>query len=282
MFLVFINDLPNCLSDSQPRMYTQMILILRTPAMIYMYWNLNLTKIWKTWLNMTKTEYMLIGSRQRLRTLSENPNLKINIVPINRVSTTKSLGVVIDENLTCRSSHIDKLTKKVASGIGAIKRLRSFVSSETLYFIYHALIQPHFDYCNVVWGNCGKTLANQLQKLQNRAARVLTFSNFDADASGLMENLGWDNLNTQRQIQKASIHGLTPEYLHSKFTNRSDVTNYSLRDSVNKLAVPLPRTNYLKNSFSYSGAVLWNGLPSNIRQAESLNEFRRLLKCHIR
>ena len=157
---------------------------------------------------------MLIGSRQRLRTLSEYPNLKINSVPIHRVSTTKSLGVVIDENLTW-SSHIDKLTKKVASGIGAIKRLRSFVSSETLYFIYHALIQPHFDYCNVVWGNCGtETLANQLQKLQNRAARVLTFSNFDADASGLMENLGWDNLNTQRQIQKAlmvykSIHGLT-------------------------------------------------------------------------
>ena len=72
----------------------------------------------KLTLNMTKTEYMLIGSRQRLRTLSENPNLKINSVPINRVSTTKSLGVIIDENLSW-SSHIDKLTKKVASGIGA-------------------------------------------------------------------------------------------------------------------------------------------------------------------
>ena len=65
----------------------------------------------KLTLNMTKTEYMLIGSRQRLRTLSENPNLKINSVPINRVSTTKSLGVIIDENLSW-SSHIDKLTKK--------------------------------------------------------------------------------------------------------------------------------------------------------------------------
>ena len=35
-------------------------------------------------------------------------------------------------------------------------------------------------------------------------------------------------------------------------------------------------------SFSYSGAVLWNSLPSNIRQAESLTEFRQLLKHHIR
>jgi hypothetical protein len=117
--------------------------------------------------------------------------------------------------------------------------------------------------------------------------RVLTFSNFDADANSLLEKLGWDDLNQQRQFQLAlmvfkSLNNLAPEYLCSKFTNRNNVTSYILRDSVNKLAAPLPRTNYLKNSFSYSGAVLWNSLPSNIRQAESLTEFRQLLKHHIR
>ena len=65
-----------------------------------------------------------------------------------------------------------------------------------------------------------------------------------------------DILSTQRRKQKAimvfkSLHGLTPGYLSDQFTNRNDVTNYSLRDSENKLAVPLPRTNFLKNSFSY-------------------------------
>jgi hypothetical protein len=94
------------------------------------------------------------------------------------------------------------MTKRIASGIDAIKRLRSFVSLETLHVIYQALIQPHFDYCNVVWGNCGKTLSNKLQKLQNRAMRVLTFSNFDADANSLLEKLGWDDLNQQRQFQR--------------------------------------------------------------------------------
>ena len=54
-----------------------------------------------------------------------------------------------------------------------------------------------------------------------------------------------------------SINGLTPNYLSSKFIQRSDViTSYNLRDSENKLAIPLPRTNYYKNSFGYSGAVL--------------------------
>ena len=41
---------------------------------------------------------------------------------------------------------VDKLTKKVASGIGAIKRIRHLVPRATLHLIYQALIKPHFDY----------------------------------------------------------------------------------------------------------------------------------------
>ena len=75
---------------------------------------------------------------------------------------------------------------KIASGIAAIERVRQFVPPATLHLIYKALIQPHFDYCNVVWGSCGIKLADKLQKLQNRAERVLTFSSYDADASQLL------------------------------------------------------------------------------------------------
>ena len=75
-----------------------------------------------------------------------------------------------------------------------------------------------------------------------------------------------------------SLNGLAPNYLFSKFIQRSDViTSYNLRDSDNKLAIPLPRTNYYKNSFGYSGAVLWNSIPSAARKATSLTNFRRLL-----
>jgi hypothetical protein len=73
-------------------------------------------------------------------------------------------------------------------------------------------------------------------------------------------------LETQRQSHQAimvykSINGLAPEYLRSKFVDRSCVMGYSLRNTVGKLAVPFSRTNYLRNSFSYSGAVTWNSLP---------------------
>ena len=56
--------------------------------------------------NMTKTEFMLIGSRQKLNSLSAILALEINGTQLNRVNFTKSLGVLIDENLTW-SNHIN-------------------------------------------------------------------------------------------------------------------------------------------------------------------------------
>ena len=142
----------------------------------------------KLTLNRIKTEFMLIGSRQRLSTLAASPTITIYDNQITQVTTAKSLGMTIDNKLDWRS-HIDKLTKKVASGTWAIKRIRHLVPQATLLLIYQALIQPHFDYFNIAWGNCGITLQNKVQKLQNRAARVLTNSNYDADAGHLFELL---------------------------------------------------------------------------------------------
>ncbi len=114
----------------------------------------------------------------------------------------------------------------------------------TLQLIFNSLVQPYFNYCCTVWDNCNKTLAEKLKKLQNRAARVvLTFSSYDTNADVLIEKLGW-------KIYK-SLNGLAPDYMHSMFVNRDSVNPYSLRNSENKLAVPMLRTNYLKNSFSY-------------------------------
>ena len=68
-----------------------------------------------------------------------------------------------------------------------------------------------------------------------------------------------------------SLNCLAPNYKSSKFILRSDLFNsYNLRDSENKLAVPLPRTNYYRNSFCYGGAVLLNNLPTDVRQAKSV------------
>ena len=151
-------------------------------------------------LNATKTEFMLIGPRQRLSTLSDTLELSIGNVPIEQVSSVKSLGIYIDENLTWHS-HIDKLCKKIASG--AIKRVKPIVPQSTLLNICNSLVQSHFDYCSLVWGNCGKTLSNKLQKLQNRAARVITSSNYDVDQDSLFHKLSWKDLKSQSRVQNS-------------------------------------------------------------------------------
>ena len=155
------------------------------------------------------------------------------IFELPQVATAKSLGVTIDDNLDW-GSHMEKIIKKVSSGIGAIKRVRHLVPQATLQLIYQALIHPHFNYCNTVWaGNCGITLRNKLQKLQNRAARVLTFSDCDEDAGYMFELPGRKNLARQHEIEKItlvykSLHGLASEYLCSRFAIRG--TAYNLRD----------------------------------------------------
>ena len=233
-------------------------------------------------LNATKTEFMLISSRQRLTTLSDTLELSIDNVLIEQVPSVKSLGIYIDDNLTWYS-HIDKLCKKIASAIGVIKRVKPFVPQSTLLNIYNSLVQSNFDYCSLIWGNCGKTLSNKLQKLQNRAARVITSPNFDVDVDSLFHKLSWKDSKSQRQNQNTlmvfkSLNWLVPEYLASKFIKRNE-SNYSLRDLVNKLVnpFPIPRTNYTKNSFSYSSTTLWNSLSCNIRESGSLNQFKHLL-----
>ena len=73
-----------------------------------------------------------------------------------------------------------------------------------------------------------------------------------------------------------SVNGLAPEYLQSLFSQRRSV--YNLRDFEGKLTLPKPSTNYLKRSFSYSGAMLLNNMPKSLKNAVSVNHFKRLIK----
>ena len=66
---------------------------------------------------------MLIGSRQRLSTFHNPPSLMIDGAPRTHVTSTKSLGVHIDQTLSW-NVHVENLCKKIASGIGALKRVQ--------------------------------------------------------------------------------------------------------------------------------------------------------------
>ena len=64
---------------------------------------------------------------------------------IKRVDHTKSLALTIDAQLSW-SKHVDEICKKAYWAIGALKRVRPFISKDVAVQIYNALILPHFVY----------------------------------------------------------------------------------------------------------------------------------------
>ena len=133
----------------------------------------------------------------------------------------------------------------------------------------------YFNYCSAVWGNINKGLADKLQNMQNRVARILTFSNYEFRSSVLLDELGWERLQYVRLKQLAvtvyKIHNnLSPSYLRQIFTNTSNVHSHSLRNSELNYYVSRPRTESAKGSLHYSRSVLWNKIPSEIRKLPSL------------
>jgi hypothetical protein len=105
LFLLYINDLPNCLSSSAASMFADDTNISTHGSEVEIQEHLNhdLENIhqWllanKLTLNKEKTEYMVIGSRQRLSKISNELEIHVGETTIKRVSYAKTLGVVIDD-----------------------------------------------------------------------------------------------------------------------------------------------------------------------------------------
>ena len=284
LFLIYINDLPKWLSLESLRMYADdSNVTFATSDMLGLEAQINTElKNWlranKLSLNMAKTEFMGISSRQKLQSLNDKTiNINLEGVKINQTDHIKALGLNIDENLSWKE-HIYAISKKVAFSIGALKQVRPFISMHTAIKIYKGLIELHFDYCSVAWDGLSQQLSEKLQKLPNCAARVITKSSYNTNSSYLLSSLSWDNLCVRRTKQKANlmykcVNKLAPNYLCNMFTPRT--LSFDLRDASQKLYLPKPRTDYLKRSFSYSGASLWNDLPEDIRTTKSLRNFKR-------
>ena len=78
----------------------------------------------KLTVNVDKSEYMLIGSWQRLAGIDSEPIINIGEKNLRRVSKTKSLGIFIDENLNW-NDQIDNISKKASKGIGILRRAKN-------------------------------------------------------------------------------------------------------------------------------------------------------------
>ena len=187
---------------------------------------------------------------------------------------------MLDETLSW-NEQVNAIITKVNRGLNVLKRLREFVDLETLLIAYKTLVQPYFDYCSQVWGGIGSTLSDKLQRLQNRAARIITKCGYDVRSCVLLQHLNHDNLETRRNQQLATLmfkvrNSMVPRSISNLFQRTDDVHNYETRHVQNYFP-PKPNTNFKKKSFSYRGAVAWNSLPCDLKRSQTVQCFKNKL-----
>lgn len=101
----------------------------------------------KILVHPTKSNFMLAGSSYNMNNMIFEHPVVVNNTPVSQTDTHECLGGLIDKKRTW-DSHIDIICKKASAGIGAKRRIRPFVPSNSLEKVYKSLVQPYFDYCS--------------------------------------------------------------------------------------------------------------------------------------
>ena len=166
----------------------------------------------------------------------------------------KHLGIC----LSCDGSwdqQIQSIVEKAWKGIGILRRLKFLLDRLSLQTIYFSFIRPILEYGDTVWDNMYEYHKEELAKIQNEAARIVT---------------GFFKM----------VNGLVPNYLCSLVPSTvGSNTTYNLRNC-NGLANIVCRTSLYRNSFLPSAVNAWNSLPQATRESDSPSSFKLLLNIH--
>ena len=82
---------------------------------------------------------------------------------------------------------------------------------------------------------------------------------------------------SKAKIMHKVATGLVPQYICDLFSRRSEVAQgTSLRSITNQnFAIPKPKLRLYKESISYSGPVIWNSIPNDIRYSSGVTSFSK-------
>ena len=250
---------------------------------------LNLLKTWclenGMVINIDKTKLVLISSRQKRTNMKDSIlTLVHDNFDLQVTSCVKVLGVNIDDNLTW-TNHFQYVTKKISTNIRLLSQ-KSYLPLKHRMIYYNAYIKPHLDYCCVIWGNSFNTNMYKIEKLQRRACKIILGKDYTSldDARRQLNMLSFEELvfiNKAKVMFKVT-HGLSPIYITEMFQIKDSNNNetMTLRSDSNKnFSTPKPKLNMLKNSLSYSGALIWNNIPVEIRNANTIDSLVNTSTC---
>ena len=147
--------------------------------------------------------------------------------------------------------------------------------------LYKSLVMPYFDYCDTLWDSCSCQLKQKLQILQNRALRIINKADKRTHISDLHNMSKILTLEQRRKYHTQvfmykALNNLCSDYISSKFCYSSKIHLHSTRSaSSNAPYIPHINLNVGKNRISYRGAISWNSLPLEIREAHTLRLFKQ-------
>ena len=239
----------------------------------------------KLLINDTKTEFLIIGTRQQLSKV-QTDSISVGESRISSSNEVRNLGTWLDNTLSM-STQVSKVASSCFYYIYNIRRIRKYLSREVCETLVNSLITSRLDYCNSLLYGCPSSLLARLQRVQNSAARLIYNVSRTFSSSPLLINLHWLPVKHRilfkiLLITYKAIHSLAPDYIIQLIQVKS--SNRTLRSS-NAILLEHPTIKSSKTlgdrAFTLAAPVEWNLLPPSIRNAPSLLLFKKLLKTHL-
>ena len=235
-------------------------------------------------VNESKTEFVVMGTK-RNREKANIKQLRVGDSIVDSSPAARNLGVTIDESLSFER-HITEVVRSCRYFIHELWQIRPYLTLESAKTIVHATIISRLDYCNSLYMNMPLSQTNRLQKVMNEAARLITRTPRNEHITPAMKDLHWLPIKERIQFKVLTIvykalHGQTPDYIRALLI--PNIPSRQLRSCDQKLLLE-PRFR-LKSagfrSFEVAAPRIWNVLPLEIRNSQSLPVFKKVLKTHL-
>ena len=225
-----------------------------------------------------KTKSMIITTRQKHQLIKPKLSLFIGNKAIEQVKNHKMLGIYLDSELNWHMQ-INHLTKRLSKNVFLLSKLRKFVDTKHLKLFFDAHIMSHLNYSSTVWDGCCNDLFININRIHRRAIKIMSpLQNTSTEIK--MKQLNILPLSENLKFNKAILvhkiyYNKTPQYLNQllvKAPNRYNSMN---------LHPPLPRIDLYKSSLAFSGSLIWNNLPHDMKEKMSTNSFKHKLYEHL-